>query len=51
MELQNEVLTTKTSVINDSTVSNKPPSLEQQPEVNRTRKILLIFIGILLVSD
>jgi hypothetical protein len=51
MELQNEVLTTKTSIINNSTMYNKRPSLEQQLKVNRTRKILLIFICILLVSD
>ncbi len=50
MESQNEVSTTQTSMINDANLSNKLPSLEQQPEVSRTRKILLILIGILLVS-
>lgn len=50
MESQNEVSTAQTSMINDADLSNKHPSLEQQPEVSRTRKILLILIGILIVS-
>ncbi|UJR25854.1 hypothetical protein I4U23_007204 [Adineta vaga] len=49
MELKNEVLTDKTSMIQNATIPQKPPSLEQQPEVVRTRKILLILIGILLI--
>jgi hypothetical protein len=51
MELKNEVLTDKPFITQDSTISDKPPSLEQQPEVSRARKILLILIGILLVSN
>ncbi|CAF0857419.1 unnamed protein product [Adineta ricciae] len=43
MELRNESSAVKI------TVPQKPPSLEQQPEVVRTRKTLLIFIGILFV--
>jgi hypothetical protein len=50
MELQNKVSTDKTSMINSSTIPRQPPSLEQQPNVVRTRKILLILIGILIVS-
>jgi hypothetical protein len=49
MELQNEISTDKTSMINDSPMPNKPPSLEQQSEVKRTRKILLTLIGTLIV--
>ena len=45
MELRNEPSTVKI------TVPQQPPSLEQQPEVVRTRKTLLIFIGILFVSQ
>ncbi|CAF0965124.1 unnamed protein product [Adineta steineri] len=48
MELDSEVSTDKISMIKTSTNSQKPPSLEQQPDVVRTRKIILILIGILL---
>jgi hypothetical protein len=51
MELQNEISTDKTSIIDDSSMLNKPPSLEQQSEVKRTRKIVLILIGTLIVSN
>ncbi|CAF1202733.1 unnamed protein product [Adineta ricciae] len=43
MELRNEPSAVKI------TVPQKPPSLEQQPEVVQTRKTLLVFIGILFV--
>lgn len=51
MELQSEVLSPKTFMIYESTLSNIHPPFEQQPEVNRTRKILLVLISILLVSN
>ena len=50
MEQQHELLTSKTSLSKDSRILRKLPSFEQLPEVNRTRKILLVLIGTLIVS-
>lgn len=51
MELQNEVLTDKTVTINDVIIPDKFSSLEKQSKVYSTRRILLILISILLVSE
>ncbi|CAF0801221.1 unnamed protein product [Rotaria sp. Silwood1] len=49
MEQQNEILTDKTSMTDDSIGLNKSSSLLYDPVVNRTRKILLILVVTLLV--
>jgi hypothetical protein len=50
MELQNKVLSDKTITINDVNLPDKLSTVEKQSEIDLTRRILLILIGVLLVS-
>ncbi|UJR23049.1 hypothetical protein I4U23_026075 [Adineta vaga] len=49
MEMYNDGLADNSAMISATNLSNKPPSLEQHPEIKQVRKRLLIFIGIDLV--
>lgn len=51
MEMYNEGLVDNAAIIRGAHVPVEPPSLEQNPELNRVRRHLLIFIGINLVSE